>query len=242
MLSFVFVFLGLSFLKFTNQCVCVMTDYDFDGRVRLLCGKLGVGEEGIESSQKVCEVIRGEVDGFRHRFSTLGGYDVFVAVCVFVGVRRSGVPVSAAKVVEEFECVEVFSAAEFFSESKLRGLAGDFSRELGFEVPVFDAEDFLDYFMDCFDGGDMSQELLKEEMNVSHVAVREAYKSIVEDLTGLDTAGLRLEDMEVTPKSFGYGGDSFEEFAYHLENRFESGAGSPRVVAAGCIYIAGKLI
>ena len=224
--------------------------FDFYGKIDTLVDGLDLPQKCFESSADVCSMVRG-VDDFKYSFTSFGGYDAVVCLSVFLGVRQEGCPVPAQVVVDFVEGSPEFELSSNFSADKLNQLARKFKKILhgeneGFEPVFVTAEDYVKFYSNRFDFP-VNQEELEEELDVSQVAVRYTYKEVVEGLTGLDTSHKALNDVEVMPSSFGFYGDSVEDFALHLlekveEQELDVRSKSPRVLAASVLYVAGKLI
>jgi len=220
--------------------------FDFYGKIDTLVDGLDLPQSCFEASCRVCDMIKNQ-ENYKYSFTSFGGYDAVVATSVFVGARQERCPVPAQNIADFVESDPNFDLSDNFSGKKLNQLGRKFRRELELLEPVFvDASDYVSFYGDRLDFP-VRQEELEDELDVSQVAVRYTYKEIVEDLTGLDTSYKELEDVEVTPASFGYHGDDVTEFALHLLNKAQDEelsvlSKSPQVLAASVLYIGGKLI
>lgn len=217
----------------------------FYGKIHDLVDGLDLPQKVFEASCKVCDGIR-EVEGFRHSFASFGGFDAVVAVSVFLGARQEGVPVLAEQVYSFGVDCGFLGFTSAFGKGKLLKLAGRFRDELGLQPVFLDASDYVKFYSDRF-SYPVLQEGLEDELFVSQVAVRNAYKEVVEGLTGVSTLGRELDNVEVTAESFGFFGEGVEGFAlYLLEQVYDEGLGvegrSPAVLAASVLYIAGRLV
>lgn len=220
--------------------------FDFYGKIDELVGGLELPENVFEASCEVCDLIR-EVEDYKYSFTSFGGFDAVVAVSVFLGARQEGCPVPAQNIEDFIRSNPGFSVSSNFSGKKLRQLARKFKKKMnGFEPVFLDASDYVKFYVDRL-SFPVNQEDLEDELDVSQVAVRYTYKEVVEGLTGLDTKYKSLEDVDVTPPSFGFYGEDVEGFALHLLEKAEDEgltvlSKSPSVLAGAVLYISGRLI
>lgn len=223
-------------------------DFDFYGKIDKLVRGLSLPQDCFESSCGVCDLIT-EVDDFKYGFTSFGGFDAVVATSVFIGVRQERCPVPAQVIVDFVRSSPNFDLSDNFDGDNLSQLGRKFRRELagdGFEPVFVEASDYVEFYSDRLDFP-VGQETLEDELDVSQVAVRYTYKEIVEELAGLDTSYKELEDVDVTPASFGFHGEGVEGFALFMLERAEDDgldvlSKSPQVLAAAVLYIGGKLI
>lgn len=221
-------------------------DYDFYGKVDVLVDGLDLPQECFEASCGVCDLITAR-DRYVLDFASFGGRDAVVVASVFVGARQSGCPVPAEEVVSFVRSDPGFSLSKGFNVNKLNGLGRKFRRGLDGLEPVFlGVEDFIKFFAGRV-SVPVTQQGLERDVFVSQVSVRDAYKQIVEGVVGVDSSYRELEELEVTKESFGYHGSDLEGLALHVYNRVVEEdlsvlGKSPQVLAASCLYIAGKLI
>jgi len=217
----------------------------FYGKIGELVDALELPQQVFEKSCEVCDLIR-ERDGFKYHFTSLGGFDALVATSVFIGAKQSGVPLPSQRLIDVNTATGVLDLSDSFESTSLNRLGRKFRGCLDIEPVFLDASDFVGYYADGFEYPVMQSEL-GDEMYVSRVAVRYTYKEVVEGLTGVDTYDTGLDDVAVTPESFGYFDDSVEEFALHLvekvgEEELDCRSKSPQVLAAACLYVAGRLL
>lgn len=217
----------------------------FYGKIDELVDALGLPQSVFESSCRICDLIR-EREGFKYNFTSYGGFDAVVATSVFIGAKQESVPLPSERVEQVVRETGVLDVSQNFGSGALNRLGRKFRRELGVEPVFLDASDFVKYYCDGF-SFPVEQSTLQSEMFLSEVAVRYTYKEVVEGLTEAETFNRELEDIAITPASFGFYGESVEEFTRHLLERVEEeGLGvqgkSPQVLAASCMYIAGKLL
>jgi transcription initiation factor TFIIIB Brf1 subunit/transcription initiation factor TFIIB len=220
--------------------------FGFYGKIDTLVDGLDLPQSCFEASCRVCDMIT-EMENYKYSFTSFGGFDAVVATSVFVGARQERCPVPAQVIADFVETSPEFELSDNFSGKKLNQLGRKFRRELEMLDPVFvDASDYVSFYGDRL-SFPVKQEGLEDELDVSQVAVRYTYKEIVEELTGLDTSHKELEDVEVTPASFGYHGSDVTEFGLHLLNKAQDEnldvlRKSPQVLAASVLYVSGMLI
>jgi len=217
----------------------------FYGKIDETVDALGLPQQVFEKSCEICDLIRAR-DGFKYNFTSYGGVDAVVAASVFVGAKQCGVPLPSQRVVDVVGETGVLDLSQNFSSGALNRLGRKFRRELEIEPVFLDASDYVEFYVDGFEFP-VKQKELQNRMYLSEVAVRYTYKEVVEGLTGLDTHDLSLDDVAVTPESFGYFDDSVEGFALHLLEKVEDEelgcrSKSPQVLAASVLYIAGSLL
>jgi len=225
--------------------VCMVNDDDFYGKISILIDGFDLSQECFEASCRVCSSIT-DLEDYRYSFTSFGGFDAMVATSVFIGARQERCPVPAQSIADFVGSSAEFDLSDNFSSDKLSRLGREFRAEV-LEEPVFvSASDYVGFFAGRLSFPVMQEEL-ESELDVSQVAVRSAYKDLVEGLTGLDTSYKELGDVDVTAASFGFHGGGYEEFAEHLlaqaeQEELDVVRRSPQVLAASVLYVSGKVI